>query len=116
MIMKNTWKFIALAAALIAVVAAGIVGGRWDGDNRKSNFSDSCELFVYPGMETSLLLESIPDSVVMRRRSLATRSSSPSQPRKPSGCQAPETNSPWRAMAFSCVAKSSKCATPPSRR
>ena len=70
MIMKNTWKFIALAAALIAVVAAGIVGGRWYGDNRKSNFSDSCELFVYPGMETSLLLESIPDSVVMRRRSL----------------------------------------------
>ncbi len=66
----KTWKLIVLALALIAVVAAGIVGGRWYGDNRKSNFSDNYELFVYPGMEASYILKAIPDSVIMRRRSL----------------------------------------------
>ena len=53
MIMKNTWKFLVLAVALVAVVAIGIFGGRWYGDNRKPNFSKNYELFVYPGMETS---------------------------------------------------------------
>ncbi len=70
MIMKNTWKFLVLAAALVAVVAIGIFGGRWYGDNRKPNFSKNYELFVYPGMETSYILKSIPEDVVLRRRSL----------------------------------------------
>lgn len=66
----KTWKLAALIAALVAIVAVGIFGGRWYGDNRKSNFSKDTELFVYPGMEASLLLKAIPDSVVLRRRSL----------------------------------------------
>ena len=49
----KTLKFIILALALIAIVAVGVVGGRWYGDNRKSNFSDKAELFVYPGMDSS---------------------------------------------------------------
>ena len=68
--MMKTWKYLVLAVALIAVVAIGIVGGRWYGDNRKSNFSGNAELYVYPGMEASYILKAIPDSVVMRRRSL----------------------------------------------
>ena len=68
--MMKTWKYLVLAVALTAVVAIGIVGGRWYGDNRKSNFSGRAELFVYPGMEASYILKAIPDSVVMRRKSL----------------------------------------------
>ena len=70
MIMKNTWKFLVLAAALVAVVAIGIFGGRWYGDNRKPNFTGKTELFIYPGMTASKVAMSIPDSVVSRRRSL----------------------------------------------
>ena len=66
----KTWKYLVLAVALIAAVVIGIVGGRWYGDNRKSNFSGKAELYVYPGMEASYILKAIPDSVVMRRRSL----------------------------------------------
>ena len=68
--MMKTWKYLVLAAVLIAAVIIGIVGGRWYGDNRKSNFSGKAELYVYPGMEASYILKAIPDSVVMRRRSL----------------------------------------------
>ena len=70
MIMKNTWKFLVLAAALVAVVAIGIFGGCWYGDNRKPNLSKHYEMLVYPGMETSYILKSIPEDVVLRRRSL----------------------------------------------
>ena len=68
--MKNTLKLIALAAVLVAVVVIGAVGGRWYGDNRKSNFSGRADLFVYPGMTASEVLEAIPDSIVMRKNSL----------------------------------------------
>ena len=68
--MMKTWKYLALAAVLILAVIIGIVGGRWYGDNRKSNFSGKAELYVYPGMETSYILKAIPDSLVMRRKSL----------------------------------------------
>ena len=69
MIMK-TWKLAVLLTALIGVVAMGIFGGRWYGDNRKSNFSGKAELFVYPDMTASDVLAAIPDSVVMRPSSL----------------------------------------------
>lgn len=68
--MKNTLKFIVLAVALIAVVAIGIFGGRWYGDNRKSNFSGRADLYVYPGMNISDVLAAVPDSIVLRKRSL----------------------------------------------
>ena len=60
----KTWKLILLIAALAAVVAAGAVGGRWYGDNRKPNFTGKADLYVYPGMSVSEVLEAIPDSVV----------------------------------------------------
>ena len=66
----KTWKLILLIAALTAVVAAGAVGGRWYGDNRKANFSGKAELYIYPGMSVSEVLAAIPDSVVSRRGSL----------------------------------------------
>ena len=69
MIMK-TWKLAVLLTALIGIVAMGIFGGRWYGDNRKSNFSGKAELFVYPDMTASDVLAAIPDSVVMRPSSL----------------------------------------------
>jgi UPF0755 protein len=69
MIMK-IWKLAVLLTALIGVVAMGIFGGRWYGDNRKSNFSGKAELFVYPDMTASDVLAAIPDSVVMRPSSL----------------------------------------------
>ena len=64
------WAIALLFAALVAVVVAGAVGGRWYGDNRKPNFTSNHEMFIYPGMSVSKLVESIPDSVVSRRRSL----------------------------------------------
>ena len=69
MIMK-IWKLAVLLTALIGIVAMGIFGGRWYGDNRKSNFSGKAELFVYPDMTASDVLAAIPDSVVMRPSSL----------------------------------------------
>lgn len=66
----KTLKLILLALALIAVVAVGVIGGRWYGDNRKANFSDKAELFVYPGMDATDVLAAIPNDVVMRRKSL----------------------------------------------
>lgn len=66
----KTWKLILLIAALATVVAAGAVGGRWYGDNRKPNFTGKADLYVYPGMSVSEVLEAIPDSVVSRPGSL----------------------------------------------
>ena len=66
----KTWKLLLLLAFLAAVVVAGVVGGRWYGDNRKPNFTGKTELFIYPGMTASKVAMSIPDSVVSRRRSL----------------------------------------------
>ena len=64
------WVLALILAALAAVVALGTIGGRWYGDNRKPNFSGNAELFIYPGMTASEVTLSIPDSVVMRHRSL----------------------------------------------
>ena len=64
------WALALIIAALAVIVAAGAIGGRWYGDNRKPNFTKDTELFIYPGMSVSKVALSIPDSVVMRRRSL----------------------------------------------
>ena len=66
----KTLKLVALLLALAAIVAAGAIGGRWYGDNRKPNFTGKAELYVYPGMTASDVLEAIPDSVVQRPGSL----------------------------------------------
>ena len=66
----KTWKLAVLVALLVLVVIVGAVGGRWYGDNRKPNFTRNVELYIYPGMSPSKVALSIPDSVVMRRRSL----------------------------------------------
>ena len=66
----KTWKLILLLAALAVIVAVGAIGGRWYGDNRKPNFTGNADLYVYPGMSVSEVLEAIPDSVVSRRGSL----------------------------------------------
>ncbi|MBR4756838.1 MAG: endolytic transglycosylase MltG [Bacteroidales bacterium] len=68
--MNKTLKLMALALGLVAVVALGAIGGRWYGDNRKSNFSGRAELYVYPDMSPEEVLASIPDSVVLKKRSL----------------------------------------------
>ena len=66
----KTLKLVALLLALAAIVAAGAIGGRWYGDNRKPNFTGKAELYVYPGMTASDVLEAIPDSVLQRPGSL----------------------------------------------
>ncbi len=68
--MKKSLIFIALALLLVAAVVCGAIGGRWYGDNRKSNFSGRAELYVYPDMTSEDVLASIPDSIVIRKRSL----------------------------------------------
>ena len=67
----KTWKLLILFGLLLAIVAVGVFGGRWYGDNRKSNFSGKADLFVYPGESVADVLASIPDSIVSRRRSLS---------------------------------------------
>lgn len=67
----KTWKLLILFAFLIGAIAVGVFGGRWYGDNRKANFSGNADLYVYPGESVAQVLESIPDSVVSRRRSLS---------------------------------------------
>lgn len=67
----KTWKLLILFGLLLAIVVVGVFGGRWYGDNRKSNFSGKADLYVYPGESVADVLASIPDSVVSRRRSLS---------------------------------------------
>ena len=67
----KTWKLLILFGLLLAIVAVGVFGGRWYGDNRKSNFSGKADLYVYPGESVADVLASIPDSIVSRRRSLS---------------------------------------------
>ncbi len=67
----KTWKLIVLAAALLAVVIAGAVGGRWYADNRKPNFSGKVDLYVCPGMAVADVIAQIPDSKVINQRSLS---------------------------------------------
>lgn len=69
--MMKTWKWIVLAVSLIAVVTAGSAGGRWFNDNRRANFRNDVELFVYPETGLDEILKSIPDSSVISRRSLS---------------------------------------------
>lgn len=64
------WKLLILFALLAGVVAAGAVGGRWYGDNKKPNFTGNADLYVYPGTTVADVIASIPDSVVSRPRSL----------------------------------------------
>ncbi|MBR5661379.1 MAG: endolytic transglycosylase MltG [Bacteroidales bacterium] len=67
----KTWKLLILFVFLLAIIAVGVFGGRWYGDNRKSNFSGKADLYVYPGESVADVLSSIPDSIVLRRRSLS---------------------------------------------
>lgn len=67
----KTWKLLILFGLLLAIIAVGVFGGRWYGDNRKSNFSGKADLYVYPGESVADVLSSIPDSIVLRRRSLS---------------------------------------------
>ena len=67
----KTWKLLILFGLLLAIVVVGVFGGRWYGDNRKSNFSGKADLYVYPGESVADVLASIPDSIVSRRRSLS---------------------------------------------
>lgn len=67
----KTWKLLILFGLLLAIIAVGVFGGRWYGDNRKSNFSGKADLYVYPGESVADVLASIPDSIVLRRRSLS---------------------------------------------
>ena len=67
----KTWKLLILFGLLLAIIAVGVFGGRWYGDNRKSNFSGKADLYVYPGESVADVLASIPDSIVSRRRSLS---------------------------------------------
>lgn len=66
----KTWKLVVLFAVLAGVVAVGIFGGRWYGDNRKPNFSGKADLHVYPDQSVADVLAAIPDSIVLRPRSL----------------------------------------------
>lgn len=66
----KTWKLVVLFAVLAGVVAVGIFGGRWYGDNRKPNFSGKADLYVYPDQSVADVLAAIPDSIVLRPRSL----------------------------------------------
>lgn len=67
----KTWKLLILFGLLLAIIVVGVFGGRWYGDNRKSNFSGKADLYVYPGESVADVLASIPDSIVSRRRSLS---------------------------------------------
>ena len=66
----KTWKLVVLFAVLAGVVAVGIFGGRWYGDNRKANFTGNADLYVYPDQSVADVLAAIPDSIVLRPRSL----------------------------------------------
>ena len=66
----KTWKLVVLFAVLAGVVAVGIFGGRWYGDNRKANFAGKADLYVYPDQSVADVLAAIPDSIVLRPRSL----------------------------------------------
>lgn len=66
----KTWKLVVLFAVLAGVVAVGIFGGRWYGDNRKANFTGKADLYVYPDQSVADVLAAIPDSIVLRPRSL----------------------------------------------
>ncbi len=66
----KTWKLVVLFAILAGVVAVGIFGGRWYGDNRKANFTGKADLYVYPDQSVADVLAAIPDSIVLRPRSL----------------------------------------------
>ena len=56
--------------ALAAIIVVAIFFVRWYNDNRRANFSQNHVLYVYPGMTSSQVLESL-DSVTLRPRSLA---------------------------------------------
>jgi len=66
----KTWKLILLFAALAVLVAAGAIGGRWYGDNRKANFTGNADLYIYPETTVAEVVEAIPDSIVSNKRSL----------------------------------------------
>ena len=66
----NTSKKVLMVAAVAAAAVLGVAGSKWYGDNRKPNFSASTDLYVRPGCTVEDVLGMIPDSIVLRKRSL----------------------------------------------
>ena len=67
----NKFLKILIPACLLAMLAAGLVAGRWYSDNKKPNFSREAVVYVYPGMEAGKVMQMIADSAgVLRSKSL----------------------------------------------
>ena len=68
--MKKTLSII-LAAVAVLAVAAGFAALRWYNDNKRANFSREVEIYVYPEMDASKVMQVIADSAgVIRPASL----------------------------------------------
>lgn len=61
---KNRKAALAVSSvlALVVAVAAVFVAARWYVDNRMPNFTDSCELFVYPDTPVTEVMDSLVSS------------------------------------------------------
>ena len=67
----NKFLKILIPVCLLAMLAAGLVAGRWYSDNKKPNFSREAVVYVYPGMEAGKVMQMIADSAgVLRSKSL----------------------------------------------
>jgi UPF0755 protein len=64
------WLLALLIALFAAAIAVGAVALRYYSDNRKPNFRYSKDIFVYPQTTPRQILESIPDSIVINKKSL----------------------------------------------
>lgn len=62
-------KKIIILSTLVAATVCAVVGGLYYNDNKRSNFSDGCVLYVYPDMTADQVCDSL-QSVVLRPRSL----------------------------------------------
>ena len=64
------WLLALFVALFVVVMAVGALALRYYADNRKPNFKDSSDIFVYPETTAQQILESIPDSIVINKKSL----------------------------------------------
>lgn len=63
------FKKILIIAGLVVATVGAVVGGLYYNDNKRTNFSDGCVLYVYPDMTADQVRDSL-QSVVVRPRSL----------------------------------------------